>query len=245
MTARRLFTALGVIAVAAVAGGISYRHQQHLAATHGQPHGLSLIWPLCVDGLVTVTALAISTDRAAGLRPRPWALVGFWVGVVVSVVTNWLATSGGLINHGVSAFPALAFLLAVESLSSKPRAPKTAPAMASPETVNAAEFAAVAVNAVTVKNAPETEPMAEPTTERMTPLRPSRKAPRSVTAAAKVASAARKLPGASAAQIAAKAGVSESTARRHLGASKVPPVASSSMQAPAGMNGRDFARLTS
>lgn len=119
--ARKFFAGAGVCAVAAVAAAISYRHQQHLAVTHGQPSFLAIIWPLCVDGLVASCGIAISTDRASGHLPRIWAVVGFWLGVAVSVLTNWLATEGGLINHGVSAFPAVAFLIAVESLTGLPR----------------------------------------------------------------------------------------------------------------------------
>jgi hypothetical protein len=52
LTARHVLIALGVVAVASVAGALSYRHQPHLAVTHGQPHRLSLMCPLRVDGLV-------------------------------------------------------------------------------------------------------------------------------------------------------------------------------------------------
>jgi len=138
---RRFWAGAGVFAVAVVAAAISYRHQQHLAATHGQPEALAIIWPLCVDGLVASCGIAIATDRASGALPRLWAVVGFWLGVSVSVATNWLATEGGLTNHGVSAFPAVAFLIAVESLTGKPRprrVPATVPALA-PVTAPAAQ----------------------------------------------------------------------------------------------------------
>ena len=197
MNARRFFTAAGVVAVAGVAGAISYRHQEHLAATHGQG-SLAAIWPLCVDGLVTVTALAISTDRAAGHRARLWALVGFWIGVSVSVVTNWLATSGGVINHAVSAFPALAFLLAIESLSSQPRPAKPSREIAKP--VGDSEAADRAQSRA--RSAPKP------------------RAPRSDSNAQRVTKAAARNPGARPAQLAATLGLSDSTVRRYLKSDK-------------------------
>ena len=225
MNARRFFTAAGVIAVAGVAGAISYRHQEHLAATHGQG-SLAAIWPLCVDGLVTVTALAISTDRAAGYGARLWALVGFWIGVSVSVVTNWLATSGGIINHAVSAFPALAFLLAIESLSSQPRPAKTAKTVLT--TVSATALGR-RIGADVEVPAAEPKPRATPAKPRRTP-----------TAAAKVAAAAKRMPDATPAAIAAKVGVSESTARRHLAPTVAAPVTPSGQV----VNGHEFADST-
>lgn len=206
MKARRFFTALGIFAVTAVAGAISYRHQSALAMHHGQPHALAAVWPLCVDGLVMSCGIAIATDRATGLRPRPWALIGFWLGVAVSVATNWLATTGGLVAHGVSAFPAIAFLISVEALSSKPRQAR----VAQPQlvTVTVDEVAPDPITAPVVTAAPVVKP------SRAVPATPRR----SQSAAARVAAVARKLPDASPAVIAAKAAVSESTARRHLAA---------------------------
>jgi hypothetical protein len=153
---------------------------------------------------VTVPAIAIATDRAVGFRPRQWAVAGFWVGGAVSVLTNWLATSGGIVNHGVSAFPALAFLLAVESLSSKPRAAK-------PSTI-------VEVSTVTERQPITATPSASDVmVEQVAAPSVTSKGPRrSHSAAVKVRAAAKRMPDATPAQAAAKAGVSESRARRHL-----------------------------
>ncbi len=213
--ARRFFTAAGVAAVAAVAGLLSYRHQQSLAFAHGQPEALSIVWPLCVDGLVASTGIAIATDRAEGYRPRLWALTGFWLGVVVSVLTNWLATEGGLINHGVSAFPALAFLVAVESLSAKPRPRKAQAAADMAHRLNAP--ARMSHPTPTMADMPA---MIPPVPATMTPEPATAAAP----TAARVKAAAAANPGASAAAIAAAAGVSERTVYRYVkqGADTVP-----------------------
>lgn len=210
MKGRRFFTALGIFLVTVVAGAISYRHQSELALHNGQPAALAAIWPACVDGLVMSCGIAIATDRAGGFRPRPWALLGFWVGVVVSVLTNWLATSGGPIAHAVSAFPAIAFLIAVESLSSKPRAmrvPKVVPVEVSPVVENAA-------SPVPVETSVEA-----PAPGRKAPVARPRK---SAVTATKVAKVAAKKPTASVTEIAVAAGVSERTAHRYMPPAVVP-----------------------
>lgn len=157
---RRFFTAAGVFAVAAVAAAISYRHQQHLSATHGQPMALALVWPLCVDGLVASCGIAIAADRAGGYLPRVWALVGFWLGVAVSILTNWLATTGGLVNHGISAFPAVAFLISMESLTGRPRVRRALAVVPVPVAEPSHEAAPVPTPAL---DAPEPTPATEET----------------------------------------------------------------------------------
>jgi hypothetical protein len=197
MKGRRFISIAGVVVVAMVAAAISFRHQSSLAAHNGQPSPWAYIYPASIDGLIATTAALIATDRAGGHRPRTWAVFGFWLGVGVSIVTNWLATSGGMVAHGLSAFPAVAFLIAVEALSSKPRRGLDA---SSPHPV-------VAEN-TSQPDGPETGRRPSP--------RPSRKAPPAVTAASKVAAVQKRLPDATAVQIAAITGVSESTARRHM-----------------------------
>lgn len=213
MTARRFFTALGILAVTAVAGAISYRHQSELALHNGQPALLAAIWPLCVDGLVAVCGIAISTDRAGGYRPRVWALVGFWTGVLVSVATNWLATPGGLIAHAVSAFPAVAFLVAVETLSGKPRAVKVTdqPDVEVAEGTDSVET--LLSDIVSDTSAPVDQPK---------PRAP--RAPKKATTADKVAAAKRRTPDASPAAIATRLGVTTRTVERHLAALAPVPV---------------------
>jgi hypothetical protein len=129
---RRFISIAGVVVVAMVAAAISFRHQSSLAAHNGQPSPWAYIYPASIDGLIATTAALIATDRATGARPRTWAVFGFWLGVGVSIVTNWLAVHGGVVAHGLSAFPALAFLIAVEALSSKPRARKSRPELPVP-----------------------------------------------------------------------------------------------------------------
>ena len=113
-------------AVATVAAVLSYEHQRILATDHGQPDLLAALWPLAVDGLILACGIQVATDRAAGYHSRLWALLGFWLGVIVSVAANALATPGGIVARMISAFPAVALLIAVESLTTRPRRKRTA-----------------------------------------------------------------------------------------------------------------------
>jgi hypothetical protein len=124
MTARRLAAGTGVAAVATVAAVMSYEHQRVLASTHGQPDLLAALWPIAVDGLILACGVQLATDRAGGHAPRLWSVIGFWLGVVVSVAANALATPGGVVDRSISAFPAVALLITVEALTTRPKASK-------------------------------------------------------------------------------------------------------------------------
>lgn len=221
MKFRRFLSALGILAVTIVAASISYRHQFELAYTHGQPPVLAAMWPGAVDGLLAATSVAISTDRAGGFRPRLWALYGFWIGVTVSVLANYLATPGGIVNHGVSAFPAIAFVIAVEALSSKPR-PRKSSAPVKPAQATGAPLTPPAPGvgvprAAAVKTLPAGEiPAPAVTVTKRVPAA----AKRPPSNAQKVAKAAANSPDATAVELARRLRLSESTVRRHL----TPPV---------------------
>jgi DNA-binding transcriptional ArsR family regulator len=216
VNARKATSVAGVVAVALVAAAISYDHQNHLAATHGQPPILAAIWPLCTDGMIASCAAVVATDRTGGYRPRTWAVSGFWLGVAVSILTNWLATSGGLVAHGVSAFPALAFLITIEALSSRPRARKS--------TTPAPPVEKVARDPEPKKPAPEAAPLTVKTLPVSPKPAPAVTVTKRVPAAAKrqssnaekVARAVVKTPDATAVELARRLKLSESTVRRHL-----------------------------
>lgn len=125
LTARRFSAVISVAAVATVAGAMSYAHQRHLAEVNGQNDMLAALWPLGVDGLVLATSVLITADRSVGFKARGWAVLGFWVGVLTSVVTNALATEGGWLARGISAFPAVALLITIEALSTRPKLRKS------------------------------------------------------------------------------------------------------------------------
>lgn len=213
MKARRVFVMTGVVAVTLVAAAISYRHQSTLALHHGQAYPWAAIYPLSVDGLIATTGALVSSDRSDGFRPRPWAVVGFWIGVAVSVAANWLAVDGGgIVAHGLSAFPALAFLIDVEAMSQKPRR------RARPVKGDAPETTARVSGTPTTPPAPAVVLPATVAVKPATVRRVPAAAKKTTTTAEKVARAAANNPDATAADLARRLRLGETTVRRHLAA---------------------------
>lgn len=212
MKGRRVLSGVAVAVVAGIAAWVSYGHMRTLAATHGQEPVSAALLPFSADGLVAVAALAMAVDRAAGCRRRPWALLGFWLGVAVSVMANWGATNGGIIAHLISAWAPVAFLVAVEILTqpAKPRratatAPATTPApVAEPATPDLAPVAPEPV-AVTSKPAPRPQHATVP----------EKRAARYAATRRAVAAALAEAPNATGPELAAMTGLPERTASRH------------------------------
>lgn len=204
MNGRKFASVAGTVTVAAIAAFASYEHMRSLSLHAGQTPAISALLPLSVDGLVVVASVAIVDGRYR--KGSAWA--AFVLGVVVSLVANVLAAGPTLTDRCVSAWPSVALLATVEVIARGGRRSEKPNALGNSER---AEISKSLANSA--------------------PSRPSRKAPPSTTAAVKVAAAAKRMPTASPAQIAAMAKVSESTARRHL--------ASPSAPAPAQTNGHD------
>ncbi len=190
---------LGVAVVTGVAAIGSYAHMRALALEHGQGAFLASILPLSVDGLLAVASIVLSEDREANRPASGWARASFVIGVAASIAANVEAAQEDAISRLISAWPAVALLFVVEMLvgKRKPAEPVTVP-----DEVGATD------------TTPEPAP-AEPA-ELPVKVKPARK-PRADKTADRVRRAAAEMPaGTSFAEIAAKAGVSETTVRRHL-----------------------------
>ena len=205
MTARRFFSITGTIVVGAIAGIASYTHMRDVAIATHQGRLIADLGPFSVDGLVLVATLAIGDGRKSTFTA--WA--AFFVGVGASLAANIAAADGTTAARVVSAWPSVAFLFAVEVLI---RGAKKAATVADVETAPVIAPAVIDRRAAT-SGVPASGTHNDVRTAAPTAPAKARRVP---TAAAKVASAARKLPDGTPAAIAAKAGVSESTARRHL-----------------------------
>lgn len=102
----RITTALAVVAVAAVAAVISYRHAYELVHSHGEAGPTARLVPFTVDGLIWAASMVI-LDASRRKQPAPrlakWSLA---VGIVATVGANVAhGTSYGLIGAVVSAWP--------------------------------------------------------------------------------------------------------------------------------------------
>lgn len=182
----RITSAATVAGVAAVA---SYSHMRVLASEHGQGELLANLLPVSVDGMLVVASVVMADDRAAGRAPRVSAKVSFVTGVAASILANVLAAPDDLISRVISAWPALALLLVVEMLAGGRSTVQDRTPVEGVQTADALD------------RADKTPPTSNGG-------RPS--------AASKVHAARQAQPDAALADIAATAGVSTRTARRHL-----------------------------
>ncbi|MGI5421218.1 DUF2637 domain-containing protein [Actinomadura luteofluorescens] len=119
----RITTALAVVAVAAVAAVISYRHAYELVHSHGESGPTARLVPFTVDGLIWAASMVIldaSRRRQSAPQLAKWSLA---VGIVATVGANVAhGASHGLIGAIVSAWPALALAGSFELLMTLTRA---------------------------------------------------------------------------------------------------------------------------
>ena len=127
LIARRIAYVLSIGTVTGVAALASYSHQVDVARLAHQAELLARTLPLAVDGMLVVATLAMSEDKAKGLRPRGWARFGFWLGAAVSVTANVTATAvhyGDAISIGTSMVAPILLLIVVEIMARPGKLPK-------------------------------------------------------------------------------------------------------------------------
>jgi hypothetical protein len=106
-----------VLAVAAVAAWISYRHAVAVVTVHGEPGAVGHWYPVVVDGLI-VAASMVLLDAARHREEAPrlaWWLLA--AGIGATLAANVLAgVPSGWLGAVVAAWPALAFVGCYELL---------------------------------------------------------------------------------------------------------------------------------
>ena len=119
----RVLAGLAVLAVAVVAGIVSFTHIEVLALTHGYSIGTARLLPVSVDGLILASSMALLTGASPGL-----ARVGLILGIVATLAANIAAGAHfGIVGAVVSAWPAVAFIVASEILLRMIRATRDLP----------------------------------------------------------------------------------------------------------------------
>jgi hypothetical protein len=105
--------------VALGAAYASYRHGREFALRFGADHTTAAIWPLIVDGLLTMATVELwktGRGRHAGGRWAAW--LAFTLGICLSLCANIAAAPElSVFAVAVAACPPLALLLAVELLN--------------------------------------------------------------------------------------------------------------------------------
>ncbi|MGF6882344.1 hypothetical protein ABIA39_001286 [Nocardia sp. GAS34] len=117
---RTLWIQCACTAVVAIgAAYASYRHGREFALRFGADETMASIWPLIVDGLLTLATVELwktGRDRSAGGRWAAW--LAFVFGICLSLCANIAAAPVlSVFSVAVAACPPLALLLAVELLN--------------------------------------------------------------------------------------------------------------------------------
>jgi len=115
-TAIRAGAGVTVLALAGIAGAISYSHMTGLAEAHGEHGWRGHAFPLSVDGVEVVASLVLLADRRAGRRSGwlPWAALV--AGTAASFSANIAVGGADWIGRAVAGWPAFALLVAVKLL---------------------------------------------------------------------------------------------------------------------------------
>ncbi len=111
----RFATAAVVCAVAAFAAVVSYSHIYGLGRVHGQNGTAARLLPLGVDGLILAASLVLLHEARNGRDAPRLARLMLWLGISATIGANIVFGAGyGLLGALISAWPAVAFIGAVE-----------------------------------------------------------------------------------------------------------------------------------
>jgi hypothetical protein len=159
-------TAGTVTAVASFAAIISYSHIFDLGIQHGQNGTAGRLLPLSVDGLILAASLTMLYVARAKLS-TPWlARLMLWLGVGATVAANiGYGAAYGLVGMIVSAWPALAFVGAVEMVMQLAKINGKHSGTEKP--VKAKEIPAVSATAQTERKGPDIAPVAPHTVRKL------------------------------------------------------------------------------
>lgn len=132
----RSVTFAAVLAVAGVAGWVSYWHAVAVVSSHGEPGLTGHLYSVLVDGLIVAAGMAV-LDAARHREAVPglaWWMLAAGIGATLAV--NVLAgLPGGWLSAVIASWPALAFVGCYELLMTLVRAAaRRAPLQSSPGT---------------------------------------------------------------------------------------------------------------
>ena len=127
----RILAGLAVLAVAVVAGIVSFTHIETLALAHGYALGTARLLPVSVDGLIVAASLACLTEARARGEASRLSRAGLVLGILATLAANVAAGAQfGIVGGLVNAWPAIAFIVASEILLRMLRAAPDLPSAA-------------------------------------------------------------------------------------------------------------------
>jgi Ca2+/Na+ antiporter len=187
-------TAAAVVAL--VAGAASFEHIASVAIAAGERPWVAYSLPAAIDGLIVVGVMALIEDQRQARTPRRVARLAVATGVAATLAANLASAHPTWTARLVALAAPVSFLLSVEVLT------RTGRKLSTPD------------DTTTVPQpVPATTPAGQAAVARARtrPAAPRRR----TTAAARVAQAATQTPTATAAEIAARLGISERTVQRY------------------------------
>ena len=125
----RFATAAVVCAVAGFAAVVSYSHIYGLGRAHGQDGVAARLLPLSVDGLILAASLVLLHEARNDRDAPRLARLMLWLGIAATIGANIAYGAGyGLLGALISAWPAVAFIGAIEIATQvrRARAPRAA-----------------------------------------------------------------------------------------------------------------------
>ena len=135
----RSVTFAAVLAVAGVAGWVSYWHAVAVVTAHGETGLTGHLYSVLVDGLILAAGMVVLDAARHGERP-PW--LAWWMlaaGIGATLAVNTLAgLPGGWLAAVIASWPALAFVGCYELLmtlvrAAARRAPQVAESVTDPQ----------------------------------------------------------------------------------------------------------------
>ena len=165
----RFSTRAVVVALAVGAAYVSYGHAYDLIHSHGESSTTARIGAATIDGLVFACGMVIRAAARQGIRAPGLAYVGAGVGMAATIGANVAhGLSHGAVGALVSAWPAVALIIAYEVLMRLDRIGRTAAPQEAPSATGtpcphgvAATVQEAALNAYLHARDCEREPMSQ------------------------------------------------------------------------------------
>lgn len=111
-----------VLIVGGITGFMSWGHITEVGLSVAEPAAVFL--PVCVDGMMLAGTVLGALDRLRVMRTRVWAIIGLWLGSLLTLGFNTLsAYERGPAAMAVAMLPAVTFLTSVEMIFHPGRVP--------------------------------------------------------------------------------------------------------------------------